>query len=347
MPVRVGINGFGRIGRMVFRVMAERPNDFQVVAVNDLSDPGHLAHMLKYDSVHGRFPHTVEVKDGSFIIGGKPVKVLSEKEPGRLPWKDLGVDVVIESTGFFTEKTGGGKKGSTVGFADHVTGGGAKKVIISAPAKDEDLTVVCGVNDHLLKKEHTYISNASCTTNCLAPMVKVLHEKWGIAKGMMTTVHAYTNDQRVADLIHSDLRRARAAAINIIPSSTGAAKAIGKVIPDLDGKLDGFAVRVPVPDGSLTDLTVELKAETTVDEVNAAFKAAASGPLKGILEYTEDPIVSTDILHNPHSCILDAKSTMIVPKGKGNLVKVCGWYDNEWGYSCRTADLVTMVGKML
>lgn len=347
MPVRVGINGFGRIGRMVFRVMAERPNDFQVVAVNDLSDPGHLAHMLKYDSVHGRFPHTVEVKDGSFIIGGKPVKVLSEKEPGKLPWKDLGVDVVIESTGFFTEKTGGGKKGSTVGFADHVTGGGAKKVIISAPAKDEDLTVVCGVNDHLLKKEHTYISNASCTTNCLAPMVKVLHEKWGISKGMMTTVHAYTNDQRVADLIHSDLRRARAAAINIIPSSTGAAKAIGKVIPDLDGKLDGFAVRVPVPDGSLTDLTVELKAETTVDEVNAAFKAAASGPLKGILEYTEDPIVSTDILHNPHSCILDAKSTMIVPKGKGNLVKVCGWYDNEWGYSCRTADLVTMVGRML
>jgi glyceraldehyde 3-phosphate dehydrogenase len=347
MPVRVGINGFGRIGRMVFRVMAERPGDFEVVAVNDLSDPGHLAHLLKYDSVHGRFARSVDVKDGQFIIGGKAVKVLSEKEPGKLPWQDLGVDVVIESTGFFTEKQGGGKKGGAAGFADHVTGGGAKKVIISAPANGEDLTLVCGVNDHQLKKEHTYISNASCTTNCLAPMVKVLNDKWGIIKGMMTTVHAYTNDQRVADLIHSDLRRARAAAINIIPSSTGAAKAIGRVIPELDGKLDGFAVRVPVPDGSLTDLTVELKSETTVDEVNAAFKAAAGGALKGILEYTEDPIVSSDIIQNPHSCILDAKCTMVVPKGKGNLVKVCGWYDNEWGYSCRTADLVLKVGKLL
>lgn len=347
MPVRVGINGFGRIGRMVFRVMAERPNDFEVVAVNDLSDPTHLAHMLKYDSVHGRFGKSVEVKEGQFIIAGKPVKVLSEKEPGKLPWKDLGVDVVIESTGFFTEKSGGGKKGSTTGFGDHVTGGGANKVIISAPAKDEDLTVVCGVNDNQLKKEHTFISNASCTTNCLAPMVKVLNDKWGIVKGMMTTVHAYTNDQRVADLIHSDLRRARAAAINIIPSSTGAAKAIGRVIPEMEGKLDGFAVRVPVPDGSLTDLSVELKSETTVEEVNAAFKAAAAGALKGILEYTEDPIVSTDIIHNPHSCIFDAKCTMVVPKGKGNFVKVCGWYDNEWGYSCRTADLVLKVGKLL
>jgi glyceraldehyde 3-phosphate dehydrogenase len=348
MPVRVGINGFGRIGRMVYRVMAERPQDFHVIAVNDLSDPGHLAHLLKYDSVHGRFGKTVEVKDGSLVVDGQVVKVLSEKEPGKLPWKDLGVDVVIESTGFFTEKHGGGKKGSTVGFAEHVTGGGAKKVIISAPAKDEDLTVVCGVNDHLIKKEHTYISNASCTTNCLAPMVKVLHDHFGIVKGIMTTVHAYTNDQRVADLVHSDLRRARAAAINIIPSTTGAAKAIGKVIPELDGKLDGFAVRVPVADGSLTDLSVELKKDVTVEEINAAFKAAAtSGPLKGILAYTEDPIVSSDIIHDPHSCILDAKCTMVVPKGKGNLAKICGWYDNEWGYSCRTADLVLKVGAML
>ncbi|HMP61191.1 MAG TPA: type I glyceraldehyde-3-phosphate dehydrogenase [Gemmatales bacterium] len=347
MPIRVGINGFGRIGRMVYRVMAEQPKDFQVIAVNDLSDPGHLAHLLKYDSVHGRFGHSVEVKDGNLIVAGQPVKVLSEREPGKLPWKDLGVDVVIESTGFFTEKHGGGKKGSTSGFADHVTGGGAKKVIISAPAKDEDLTVVFGVNDQLIKKEHTYISNASCTTNCLAPMVKVLHEQFGIVKGMMTTIHAYTNDQRVADLVHSDLRRARAAAINIIPSSTGAAKAIGKVIPDLEGKLDGFAVRVPVANGSLTDLSVELKKEATVDEINAAFKAAAAGALKGVLRYTEDPIVSTDIIHDPHSCILDAKSTMVVPKGKGNLAKVCGWYDNEWGYSCRTADLVIKVGGML
>jgi glyceraldehyde 3-phosphate dehydrogenase len=346
MPVRVGINGFGRIGRMVYRIMAERPQDFEVIAVNDLSDTKHLAHLLKYDTVHRKFRLPVEAGEGELKVNGKSLKVLKEKDPSKLPWSSLGVDVVVESTGFFTEKHGGGKKGSANGFADHVTGG-AKKVIISAPAKDEDLTLVLGVNDNLLKKEHTYISNASCTTNCLAPMAKILNDKWGIVRGAMTTVHAYTNDQRVADLIHEDLRRARAAAMNIIPSSTGAAKAIGKVIPDLEGKLDGLALRVPVVDGSITDFTAELKKEVTVDEINAAFRDAAHGALKNILEYTEDPIVSSDILGNPHSCIFDAKSTMVFPKGKGNLVKVFGWYDNEWGYSCRTCDLVTMVGKML
>lgn len=346
MPVRVGINGFGRIGRMVYRVMAQRPDEFEVVAVNDLSDPKSLAHLLKYDSVHRKFNKSVAAGEGQLIVDGKPLKVLKEREPGKLPWKDLGVEVVVESTGFFTEKHGG-KGGGSGGFADHVTGGGAKKVIISAPAKGEDLTLVLGVNDAALTKEHTYISNASCTTNCLAPMAKVLNDKWGIVRGTMTTVHAYTNDQRVADLIHDDLRRARAAAINIIPSTTGAAKAIGKVIPDLDGKLDGMALRVPVPDGSITDFVAELKKDTTPEEVNAAFKAAAEGPLKGILEYCEDPIVSSDIIGNPHSCIFDSKCTMAFPKGKGNLVKILGWYDNEWGYSCRTADLVTRVGKML
>ncbi|HZT78818.1 MAG TPA: type I glyceraldehyde-3-phosphate dehydrogenase [Gemmataceae bacterium] len=342
MAVKVGINGFGRIGRLVFRSMMERPGDFDVVAVNDLTDPKHLAVLLKYDSVHGRFPGTVEAVEGGLKVNGKTIKVLKEREPGKLPWKDLGVTVVVESTGLFTEREG--PKG---GFADHVTRGGAKRVIISAPAKGPDVTIVLGVNDSKLTADQRFISNASCTTNCLAPMAMILNSKFGIIKGTMTTVHAYTNDQRVADLIHEDLRRARAAAVNIIPSTTGAARAIGLVLPELDGKLDGIALRVPVPDGSITDLTAELKQEVTVEQVNAAFREAASGPLRGILEYTEDPVVSSDIVDNPHSCVFDAKSTMVLPKGKGQMVKVLGWYDNEWGYSCRTADLVARVGKMV
>jgi glyceraldehyde 3-phosphate dehydrogenase len=340
MAVKVGINGFGRIGRLVFRAMMKRPQEFDVVAVNDLTDPKHLAILLKYDSVHGRFDGTVEAGEGKLVVNGKTLQVLKEREPAKLPWKQLGVDVVVESTGFFTDREG--PKG---GFADHLKAG-AKHVIISAPAKGPDLTVVLGVNDNKLGGEARCISNASCTTNCLAPMAKVLDDKFGIVRGTMTTVHAYTNDQRVNDLIHEDLRRARAAAVNIIPASTGAAKAIGQVLPNLDGKLDGLALRVPVPDGSITDLTVELKQEVTTEQVNEAFKAAANGPLKGILEYTEDPIVSSDIIDNDHSCIFDAKSTLVIPKGKGHMVKVLGWYDNEWGYSCRTADLVARVGKM-
>lgn len=343
MAVKVGINGFGRIGRLVYRVMAARPNDFDVVAINDLADPKALALLLKYDSVHGRFDGKVEAGEGALIVNGKTIKILAEKEPPKLPWKDLGVDVVVESTGFFTAREGGGKKGAAFGFSDHVKAAGAKKVIISAPATDPDRTIVLGVNDDQLKKEDTYISNASCTTNCLAPMAMLLDKNFKIVQGMMTTVHAYTNDQRVNDMIHSDLRRARAAAQNIIPSSTGAAKAIGEVLPGLKGKLDGFALRVPVADGSITDLTVVVEKDTTAADVNKLFKEAAAGPLKGVLEYTEDPIVSSDVIHNPHSCVLDAKSTLVI----GKLVKVCGWYDNEWGYSNRTADLVQRVGKML
>jgi glyceraldehyde 3-phosphate dehydrogenase len=340
MAVKVGINGFGRIGRLVFRAMAERPKEFDVIAVNDLTDPKHLAHLLKYDSVHGRFEGTVEAKEGELVVNGKAIKVLKEREPAKLPWKDLGVDVVVESTGFFTDREG--PKG---GFGDHLKAG-AKRVIISAPAKGPDVTIVLGVNDNKLTNDARCVSNASCTTNCLAPMAKVLDEKFGIVQGTMLTVHAYTNDQRVSDLIHEDLRRARAAATNIIPASTGAAKAIGQVLPVLDGKLDGMAMRVPVPDGSITDLTVELKQEVTPEQINQAFKEAANGPLKGILKYTEDPIVSSDIIDDPHSCIFDAKSTLVTPKGKGKMVKVLGWYDNEWGYSCRTADLVARVGKL-
>jgi glyceraldehyde 3-phosphate dehydrogenase len=340
MAVKVGINGFGRIGRLVFRAMLHRPHEFDVVAVNDLTDPRHLAMLLKYDSVHGRLDGTVEAGEGKLIVNGKAIQVLREREPAKLPWKQLGVEVVVESTGFFTEREG--PKG---GFADHLKAG-AKRVIISAPAKGPDLTVVLGVNDSKLSPEQKCISNASCTTNCLAPMAMVLDQKFGLERGTMNTIHAYTNDQRVSDLIHEDLRRARAAGVNIIPSSTGAAKAIGQVLPNLDGKLDGLALRVPVPDGSITDLTAELKREVTVEEVNKAFKEAAQGPLKGILEYTEDPIVSSDIIDNPHSCIFDAKSTLVSPKGKGTMVKILGWYDNEWGYSCRTADIVARVGKL-
>ena len=340
MAVRVAINGFGRIGRLVFRAMMERPADFDILAVNDLTDPKHLALLLKYDSVHGRFPGAVEAREGKLAVGGKNIQVLKEREPAKLPWKQMGVDVVVESTGFFTERES--PKG---GFADHLKAG-ANRVIISAPAKGPDLTVVLGVNDKELSPSHRCISNASCTTNCLAPMAMLLDQSFGSVRGTMTTVHAYTNDQRVADLIHEDLRRARAAAVNIIPSTTGAARAIGLVLPSLDGKLDGVALRVPVPDGSITDLTVELKREVTTDQVNQVFREAANGPLKGILEYTEDPIVSSDIIDNPHSCIFDAKITLVSPKGKGTMVKVFGWYDNEWGYSCRTADLVQRVAKL-
>lgn len=341
MAVKVGINGFGRIGRLVFRAMMARASEFDVVAVNDLADPKHLAILLKYDSVHGRFDGTVEAGDGKLVVNGKTIQVLKEREPAKLPWASLKADIVVESTGFFTDR-----EGAKGGFADHLKAG-AKRVIISAPAKGPDLTVVLGVNDSKLTADAKCISNASCTTNCLAPLAKVLNDKFGILRGTMTTVHAYTNDQRVSDLIHEDLRRARAAAINIIPSSTGAAKAIGLVIPELDGKLDGIALRVPVADGSITDLTVELKVEVTVEQVNAAYKEAAHGALKGILEYTEDPIVSSDIIDNPHSCIFDSKSTIVSPKGKGTMVKVFGWYDNEWGYSSRTADIVSRVAKFI
>jgi glyceraldehyde 3-phosphate dehydrogenase len=340
MAIKVGINGFGRIGRLVFRAMLDRPGVFDVAAVNDLTEPRHLAMLLRYDSVHGRLDKTVEAAEGKLVVDGKQIQVLKEREPAKLPWKQLGVQVVVESTGFFTDREG--PKG---GFADHLKAG-ASRVIISAPAKGPDLTVVMGVNDNKLTPEYRCISNASCTTNCLAPMAMILDQQFGILRGTMTTVHAYTNDQRVADLIHEDLRRARAAAINIIPSTTGAAKAIGQVLPGLDGKLDGMALRVPVPDGSITDLTVDLKQEVTTEQVNQAFRQAAAGPLQGILQYTEDPIVSSDIIDNPHSCIFDAKCTIVSPKGKGTMAKVFGWYDNEWGYSCRTADLVERVGKM-
>jgi len=340
MAVRVGINGFGRIGRVVMRILAER-GGFDVVGINDLDDPRGLAHLLKYDSAHGKFDLDVRVEGDTMIVGSSKIKVLREKVPANLPWGKLGADIVIESSGVFNEKES--PKG---GFADHLKAG-AKKVIISAPAKGEDITVVMGVNDDKLTAEHKTISNASCTTNCLAPMAKILDEQFGIVTGMMTTVHAYTNDQRIADQIHKDLRRARAAAVNIIPSTTGAAKAIGLVLPSLAGKLDGFALRVPVITGSITDLTVNVKKETTPAEVNSAFKSAAGGNLKGILEYSEEPLVSSDIIDNPHSCILDALSTMVSPKGKGTMVKVCGWYDNEWGYSERTVDLVAKVAKFL
>ncbi|HMB07695.1 MAG TPA: type I glyceraldehyde-3-phosphate dehydrogenase [Isosphaeraceae bacterium] len=334
MAVRVGINGFGRIGRLVFRAMAERPQDFEVVAINDLSDARHLALLLKYDSVHGRFKGTVEAGEQSLIVNGKVIKITQEKDPGNLPWKALKAQIALESTGHFTNKAG---------LQKHIDAG-AERVVLSAPPKDKlDATIVLGVNDHILNASHRIISNASCTTNCLAPMAKVLHESFGIEKGLMTTCHAYTNDQRVADQIHSDPYRARAAAINIIPSTTGAAKAVGEVIPDLNGKLTGYALRVPVPDGSITDLTSLLKRVVTKDEVNAALKAAAEGPLKGILQYATDPLVSSDVVGNPHSSIFMADWTSVIG---GNLVKTIAWYDNEWGYSCRTAELITKLAQL-
>jgi glyceraldehyde 3-phosphate dehydrogenase len=334
MAVRVGINGFGRIGRLVFRALAARPEDFEVAAINDLSDAKHLALLLKYDSVHGPFKGTVEAAEKALVVNGKEIKILTEKDPAALPWKAMGVKVALESTGRFTKRAD---------LQKHLNAG-AERVILSAPPKDKlDLTVVLGVNDGELKAEHRILSNASCTTNCLAPMAKVLHEAFGIEKGLMTTCHAYTNDQRVADQIHEDPYRARAAATNIIPSTTGAAKAVGEVIPALNGKLTGISLRVPVPDGSITDLTSLLSKSVTKEEVNAAIKAAADGPLKGIIQYATDPLVSSDIVGNPHSCIFMADWTQVM---QGNLVKTLAWYDNEWGYSCRTAELITKVAKL-
>ena len=334
MTIRVGINGFGRIGRNFFRAALERDADIQLVAVNDLTDNAVLAHLLKYDSILGRLPHEVKASADEISVGGQTFKVLVERDPAKLPWGDLGADVVIESTGLFTDA----QKARA-----HVEGG-AKKVIISAPAKNEDITVVMGVNDDRYDPaRHTIISNASCTTNCLAPMAKVLHEALTIEKGLMTTIHAYTQDQNLQDGPHKDLRRARAAALNIVPTSTGAAKAIGLVLPELKGRLDGFALRVPVPTGSATDLTFTAGRETSVEEVNQAVKAAADGPLAGILTYTEDPIVSTDIVTDPASCIFDSGLTKVI----GDQVKVVGWYDNEWGYSNRLVDLAALVGSRL
>ena len=339
MAVRVGINGFGRIGRITFRALAARPKEFEVLAVNDLGDPKALAMLLKYDSVQGRFPGTIEVEGNSLIVNGKTVRVCAEKDPGKLPWKELGVEVALESTGFFTAR----KKDGKPGYDSHLDAG-ARKVVLSAPAKDTpDLTVVLGVNDRELTAAHKCVSNASCTTNCLAPMAKVLHETFGIEQGLMTTVHAYTNDQRVSDQLHSDPHRARAAGLNIIPTSTGAAKAVGLVLPDLKGKLTGISLRVPVPAGSITDLVATLKKDATVADVNAAMKAAAAGPLKGILEYTEDPIVSSDVIGNPASVIFDSTWTTEIGK---RMVKVLGWYDNEYGYSCRTADIIARVAAL-
>jgi glyceraldehyde 3-phosphate dehydrogenase len=331
MAIKVGINGFGRIGRLVFRRAMEL-GGFDFVGINDLTDAKTLAHLLKYDSVHGKFNGTIKVQGNNLIVNGDKIKITSERDPSKLNWGDLKADVVIESTGVFRTKEA---------CMQHITAG-AKKVILTVPAKDEiDATIVLGVNDKMLKAKHKIVSNASCTTNCLAPMVKVLNDAFGVTKGLMTTVHSYTNDQRILDLPHSDLRRARSAAVSIIPTTTGAAKAVGKVIPELNGKLDGMAMRVPVPDGSITDLTVILKKATTVEAVNAAFKKAAKGSLKGIMEYTEDPIVSADIVGNTHSNIFDALSTTVI----GNMVKVVGWYDNEYGYSCRVVDLMKKLVK--
>lgn len=334
MTIRVGINGFGRIGRNFFRAVLASGADIEVVAVNDLTDNATLAHLVKYDSILGRLPHEVKASADEITVGGKTIKVYAEKDPAKLPWGEVGVDVVIESTGLFTDAT----------KAKAHVDGGAKKVIISAPAKNEDVTVVMGVNQaEYDPAKHTVISNASCTTNCLAPMAKVLQDTFGIEQGLMTTIHAYTQDQNLQDAPHKDLRRARAAALNIVPTSTGAAKAIGLVLPELKGRLDGYALRVPIPTGSATDLTVTVGRETTVDEINAAMKAAANGPLNGVLSYNEDPIVSADIVTDPASCIFDAPLTKVI----GNQVKVVGWYDNEWGYSNRLVDLVKLVGQSL
>ncbi|MDX1905534.1 MAG: type I glyceraldehyde-3-phosphate dehydrogenase [Bacteroidia bacterium] len=329
MAIKVGINGFGRIGRLVFRVLAENPA-IEVVKINDLTDNGTLAHLLKYDSVHGKFNGTVAYDEQSLIVNGKTIIASAEKNPEALGWGELGVDVVIESTGVFTSRDKAGL---------HLNAG-AKKVIITAPAKGAvDATIVIGVNDAILTPDMQVVSNASCTTNCLAPMVRVLHENFGVVKGFMTTIHAYTADQSLQDSPHRDLRRARAAAVNIVPTTTGAAVAVGEVLPELKGKLDGNAIRVPVPDGSVTDFSAILSREVTADEVNAALKAAAESYLKGIMEYSTEPLVSTDILGNPHSCIVDSDLTTAM----GNFVKVVGWYDNEWGYSNRVAQLVSLM----
>jgi glyceraldehyde 3-phosphate dehydrogenase (phosphorylating) len=334
MAVKVGINGFGRIGRNVFRAAKAANAEIEFVAVNDLVDPATMAHLLKYDSILGRYPGEVEAGDGVIAVDGAEVKMLSERDPAQLPWGELGVDVVIESTGFFTARADAAK---------HLEAG-AKKVIISAPAKEPDVTVALGVNfdSDYDPERHDVISNASCTTNCLAPLAKVLHEAFGIEQGLMTTIHAYTADQRLQDMPHKDLRRARAAALNLIPTTTGAAKAVGLVLPELNGKLNGFAMRAPVPTGSVVDLTFDSAKAVNPEEVNAAVEAAAEGPLQGILSYTEDPIVSTDIVGDPHSSIFDAGQTMVI--GEGRLVKAVSWYDNEWGYSNRCVELA---GKVL
>ena len=325
---KVAINGFGRIGRLTFKVLLNN-SDIEVVGINDLTDTKTLAHLLKYDSVHGKFPGTVEASDNGIVVNGKVIPIYSEREPANLPWGDLGVDIVLESTGRFVDPEGAG---------GHIKAG-AKKVVISAPAKGGITTVVLGVNDEILTGDEEILSNASCTTNCLAPMAKVLDDNFGIEKGYITTIHAYTADQNLQDAPHKDLRRARAAAYSIVPTSTGAAKAVGLVLPHLEGKLDGCAMRVPIPDGSLTDLTVLLKNPATAAEINAAMKKAADGPMKGVLEYTEDPIVSIDIVGNPHSCIFDSGMT----SANGTLIKVVGWYDNEAGYSNRAADLIERI----
>ncbi len=335
MTTRIGINGFGRIGRNYFRAALAQGADLEIVAVNDLTSPEALAHLLKYDSVGGRLTESVEVKDGNIVVGGKSIKVLAERDPANLPWGELGVDIVVESTGFFTKAADAQK---------HIDAG-AKKVLISAPASNEDITIVMGVNEGLYDPAtHNIISNASCTTNCLGPLAKVINDTFGIERGLMTTIHAYTADQNLQDGPHSDLRRARAAAINMVPTSTGAAKAIGLVLPELKGKLDGYAIRVPVPTGSATDLTVTVSRETSVEEVNAALKAASETPeLKGFLTYTDEPIVSSDIVGDPASSIFDSGLTKVL----GNQVKVVSWYDNEWGYSNRLVDLTELVADKL
>ena len=338
MATKVAINGFGRIGRAVTRIIFQRKGELELVAINDLADAKSLAHLFKYDTVMGKWSGTVEAKDGALVINGKEVKVLAEKNPALLPWKDMGVKIVVESTGVFRAK----KTDAKPGYDSHLDAG-ASYVVLTVPAKDDiDATIVLGVNDADMTKDTKCISNASCTTNCLAPLAKALNDAFGIDHGLMTTVHGYTNDQRVGDMIHSDMRRARAAAMNIIPTTTGAAKAVGKVIPALNGKLDGFALRVPVIDGSCVDLVAVMKKEVTVEEVNAVVKAAADGALKGILEYCDEPIVSSDVIGNPASSVFDSLCTMV----KGKTVKVVSWYDNEWGYSNRTIDIMEKLAKM-
>lgn len=338
MATKVAINGFGRIGRAVARILLQKKGDLELVAINDLADAKSLAHLFKYDTVMGKWAGTVEVKGDELIVDGKAIKVLAVRNPAELPWKDMGVEIAVESTGIFRSKES--PKG---GYGDHIKAG-ARKVVLTVPAKDDiDATIVLGVNSDSLSSDSNCISNASCTTNCLAPVAKVLNDAFGIETGLMTTVHAYTNDQKVSDMVHSDLRRSRAAAMNIIPTTTGAAKAVGKVIPELNGKLDGFALRVPVPDGSAVDLVVELKKSASVDEINAAIKAAAEGELKGVLEYCDEPIVSSDIVGNPASSIFDSLCTMVIGE---KLVKVVSWYDNEWGYSNRTVDIMEKIAKM-
>ena len=335
MAIKVGINGFGRIGRLLYRAAIERNANIDFVAINDLADVKTNAHLLKYDSTHGRFPGTVEAQSDKLVVNGKDLKVLSQRDPAALPWKDLGVYLAVESTGIFRDKA----------RASMHLQAGAKKVLISAPSPDPDVTIVLGVNDETYDPmKHTILSNASCTTNCLAPVSKVLADNFGLEKAFMTTAHSYTNDQKVQDLVHKDLRRARAAAINIIPTTTGAAKAVGLVLPECAGKLNGIALRVPTADVSIVDLVAILEKAATKEEINAAFKQAAEGPLKGILEYTEDPIVSSDVLHSTYSAVFDAQSTMVIGD-KGNFVKVLAWYDNEWGFSCRMVELIELIGK--